>query len=725
LPADLTVPCFRYRTQVLVVLVSLLVFFLLYVSFVASSAYLVYWSITFPIPRLNFPHGNWVAAAAKLGAIGGSVVLFLFPLKGLFKQHQADPSLLVEVAEAEQPELFAFLRLLCDETGAPFPRRVFVSPEVNAEVFYHSSLLSLIRPTRKNLIIGLGLVNVVNLSEFKAVLAHEFGHFSQKGMKLGAYVYTSNLVIADMVYARDWFDDLLVRLRGSDPWLAIFVGCISAVVEVLRKILEILFRAINLCDLALSRQMEFQADLVAVSVTGSDAPIHCLARCDFAKEALDQAAADLSAAAAHQLYSRDLFYHQNHAAEYLRRVRKAPHLGEPPPLAAQPGPEPYVFQPEDDGASGMWATHPSNFDREQNAKRRYFRSAIDDRSPWLLFHDAAAVRRKVTRRFYRVALKLGKGLPLGDPEPVQAFIDDEHAETTYDPRYHGVYDGRILEPGEVEALVQEAAEEPWEPGRLLRDQTRLYDEQLREWMEAHQRRQREYARLARLDQVKDFDFRGRCHRPGDAKRLLKQVEAELEEDRQSLVSLDRKVFLVHYQMGRQLDGGRPAQELVARYKFHREVRTIVRHLSEQLTYVESADQFLAGRPELTPEQFDRVLGVLQRAHDVLSDGLSKAYHLRLPALRNVQAGEPLKPLLLVRRLIYPPGTGDGTLNGKWVSVFMEQLEEVRDRAQRIHFKSLGGMLALQEQIRARWRAEVAAAPEDLPAEPQEGWPTRP
>ena len=40
----------------------------------------------------------------------------------------------VEVTEAEQPYLFAFIRQLCQDTGAPFPHRVFLSPDVNAAV---------------------------------------------------------------------------------------------------------------------------------------------------------------------------------------------------------------------------------------------------------------------------------------------------------------------------------------------------------------------------------------------------------------------------------------------------------------------------------------------------------------------------------------------------------------------------------------------------------------
>ena len=189
--------------------------------------------------------------------------VFLFLLKGLFKGRHVDTARYLPVSEPDHPALFAFLRQLCGDTGAPFPRQVFVDAEVNAAVFYDSSLLSLVLPVRKNLLIGLGLVNVLDLSEFKAVLAHEFGHFSQSSMKVGSYVYTANRVIADMVYGRDAWDNLLRDWQNGFPPGHLRLGP-RGVVWVLRKGLAGIFRVLNFANLALSRQMEFNADLVAV-----------------------------------------------------------------------------------------------------------------------------------------------------------------------------------------------------------------------------------------------------------------------------------------------------------------------------------------------------------------------------------------------------------------------------------------------------------------------------
>jgi Zn-dependent protease with chaperone function len=199
-PADFTQPTPKYRREVTVVLTSLVLSFLFYLFLVIGSAWLCYWLITasWPPPPPRGQRGGDPTVIFRVVGIICLPLLFLYLLKGLFKVSRPDPSLQIEITEAEQPELFAFIRQICHDTGAPPPSRVYVSPEVNAAVFYQSSVLSLVMPTPKNLLIGLGLVNVLNLSEFKAVLAHEFGHFSQKSMKVSAYVYIANKVFADI-----------------------------------------------------------------------------------------------------------------------------------------------------------------------------------------------------------------------------------------------------------------------------------------------------------------------------------------------------------------------------------------------------------------------------------------------------------------------------------------------------------------------------------------------
>jgi len=114
-----------------------------------------------------------------LGVIGMGVMVFVFLIKFIFKRNIVDRSHLIEIKKADEPRLFALLQEIVDETHTQFPKKVYLSSSVNAGVFYNSSFWSMFFTVRKNLEIGLGLVNGVSEAELKAILAHEFGHFSQ------------------------------------------------------------------------------------------------------------------------------------------------------------------------------------------------------------------------------------------------------------------------------------------------------------------------------------------------------------------------------------------------------------------------------------------------------------------------------------------------------------------------------------------------------------------
>ncbi|WP_121809363.1 M48 family metallopeptidase [Mucilaginibacter kameinonensis] len=208
------------------------------------------------------------------------VLLVYFVIKFLFKRSRTDYSGMIEINAGDQPELFRFINQVTAEAQAPSPKRIFVSPEVNAGVFYTSSFWSMFFPVRKNLNIGLGLVNSVNISEFKAVMAHEFGHFSQRSMKFGSYIYNLNKVIYNMLYDNEGYGKLLnqwARIYNMFRMMAMLnIQIIRGIQFVLRKVYGVL----NKTYLGLSREMEFHADAVAAYVSGSNQVLTSLKRID-------------------------------------------------------------------------------------------------------------------------------------------------------------------------------------------------------------------------------------------------------------------------------------------------------------------------------------------------------------------------------------------------------------------------------------------------------------
>jgi hypothetical protein len=375
-------------------------------------------------------------------------------------------------------------------------------------------------------------------------------------------------------------------------------------------------------------------------------------------------------------------------------------------LPENPTEKSQVFQPGDDGVPPMWASHPSNYDREQNAKRVYIRVPLDERPAWVLFSNADVVREKVTKHFYQVVKQLKEFEPLA-PERVQAFIDDEHAETTYPESYHGMYDSRYVLPGNLAELIQTAPAQFADPASLTASYAGLYTDEVKKRMEGYQEHCREEHLLSGLVsgslsvRGKDFPFREGRYRAADAPRLLKKVEADLKADREWLNAVDRQVFVQHYAMACRLEDS-SAPELESRYRFHLAAQDILSQLIGYQDYIQEVMRRVAGQRQIPQELFQQTLAALRKARDTFQQKLEEADKLTLPALKHMTAGAPLGEFLLEEPLVRPLKASTNSLNGQWVGKLMEQLNGVIVKTRRIHFKSLGGILSLQEKIAEQW-----------------------
>ena len=428
----LTAPTSAYKRHAWLAMLGLGIFVALYVALSGWFVWTAY--------RL-------LAGAAKGGdteltaILGGCCAAFLavFMLKALFfvkHRYEIDD---IEVTAEQQPELFAFLNRLADEAKAPRAHRVFLSPRVNAAVFYDLSILNLILPSKKNLEIGLGLVNVLSLGEFKAVLAHEFGHFAQRSMAVGRWVYIAQQIAGHIISSRDALDSFLRKLSRFDLRIAWIGWLLSLIVWSIRSVMETLFRLVILAQRALSREMEFQADLVAVSLTGSDALIHALHRLQAADDAWERAI-NFAAGEAHEHKPvSDVFAVQQRVIEHLRRIFGKPDYGLPPALPEQDLERHRVFKMQLAQAPRMWATHPSNVDREANAKRTYIHADIHASSAWDLFADAVELRERMSRHIFKAVED--------EPAPLDESLkklDAQYERAFLLPEYRGVYLGRSV-----------------------------------------------------------------------------------------------------------------------------------------------------------------------------------------------------------------------------------------------------------------------------------------
>ncbi|MEM9188069.1 MAG: M48 family metallopeptidase [Myxococcota bacterium] len=686
-PPNLTAPSGAYMLRIVAVMLSLLLFAGLYVSLVAGSAWLTYFIVVSGPLEVRYGFVVWI------GGIVASVMLFAFLLKGIFKRRRMDRSAMVEIRAEDEPVLFEFIDQLCRDTHAPRPKRVYLTHEVNAAVFYDSSFLSMFLPVRKNLLIGLGLVNVLTLDELKAVLAHEFGHFSQSTMRLGSYVYVASSVMDDMIFGRDAWDEVLEQWKRTDIRLAVFGWILSGVVWALRGALKFVFLGIHLVNASLTRQMEFNADNVAVSVTGSDSLVHGLSRLVFADQCLHAGFGELAHAADHGHYTDNVFVHQASSGSYLRKRRRDPTLGVPPPLPSDPSATTQVFDgTEGNEAPNMWASHPPNHEREENAKQFYIRSVIDARPAWSLCRDPEAIQRTVTARLYETGV-LKRGEQTSARE-VQAFIDTEHAATEVGERWRSYYDDRVLSGEGLRPHLAEELDFEADPREEIE---RLLGSELDPHVESWRATNEEIQAVVGAAQsgASAFRFRGESRKRDDLEVVLETLNQERRSQKEDWLERDIAMLRAHRVLAQEVCPERE-EALLDAYRLGASVEEVGERMQRGRMKVEEAINARAGR-ELSDDEFRQLIVDLVDGWSEIEQALEVADLTELPALPNLDEYDSVGAFLLAEDFVTRPSVATGILPDT-LPKFFAQVGEVLDKQHRLSQKAVVYIARQQEQI---------------------------
>lgn len=146
---------------------------------------------------------------------------------------------------AEQPALFREIESVAAATGQAMPAEVYLEGDVNAWVAQRGGIMGV--GSRRVMGIGLGLMRVLSVDEFRGVLAHEFGHYHGGDTKLGPWVYKTRSAIGRTIVSLGggalqkpfvWYGNMFLRITH-----------------------------------AVSRRQEYTADRLAASVVGAKAMI--------------------------------------------------------------------------------------------------------------------------------------------------------------------------------------------------------------------------------------------------------------------------------------------------------------------------------------------------------------------------------------------------------------------------------------------------------------------
>ena len=409
--------------KVLARIAAFLVYYLLLIAlggiiFIVAFFFTKY-MIIYVFPEIGSGRLLILLLLAILGVWALAGMFGLYLIKPLFSFSKNVKAERVEITQEDCPELFSMIYDLADSVKCKRPKHVYLTTAVNACVFYDTSFWSIFFPVRKNLEIGLGLFDGTSTEEVKAILAHEFGHFSQNSMKVGSTVYVTNSVLYNLIYEEDWWDRLLDKWERSDTSIFRWFGHITrALTNGIKKLNFRMYRFVQKAYLKLSRQMEFDADNISCSIVGKEAFISAMCKIDILSDE-DSEYRDFVNALLNENKLVGNYFTGRRVADSLNPDKSIPELKFDVPMTA---PLNNVKSPSRVEVKNVWASHPSLKDRLANAEASGFSSKNTTPIPsWSLVSDD--IQKKVSDKLFSLIQQ--------DPEhPITIVDDSEFASWT-------------------------------------------------------------------------------------------------------------------------------------------------------------------------------------------------------------------------------------------------------------------------------------------------------
>ena len=565
-PLAFTEPSDSFKKEVRRVLGSVVMFFIVYLVMFLLSIGLVVACFYGGIAIIT-GMASLYGIIAGLGLMGVGLMVFIFLVKFMFAVSRYDRSGIIEIKEAQHPRLFAFIRQLALDTQTPFPKKIYLSPDVNACVFYDSGFWSMFLPVRKNLQIGLGLVNSLNLSEFKAVMAHEFGHFSQRSMKLGSFVYNVNKIIYNLLFENNSYSKFLNSWAQAGNIFAFFASITARIANGIQAVLRRMYAFINKNYMRLSREMEFHADAVAASVSGSQNLVSALRRVELSGSGYNIALQKCDDLFRQKKISNNIYPNQTSVVLKIAAEHKLPLVDNLPVVSNE-------FLRSGNlsriNYKDQWASHPTMEDREQQLEQLSVRAERVETSAWHLFDHAEQLQQLLTEKIYS-GLDLPPDVIRVEAREFQDKLEQDIKYFSYPDIYKGFYDNRRItvqtpddwnSENEIDSL--EEIFSPYNISLPKKIQSITADLEIVKGI------------AEKRIQVKTFDFDGKKYAAADAELVIKELGEELSALQQSMDEADKKAtrfFLLKAKQHQQHEQLR--KKYIDYFKWHSEADALL------------------------------------------------------------------------------------------------------------------------------------------------------
>ena len=477
----------------------------------------------------------FITIALGIGLASLGILVLFFLLKFIFKSHKVDRSHLTEIKQADEPKLYKMIDDIVNEVGTNFPKKVYLSTDVNAAVFYDSSFWSMFFPIKKNLQIGLGLVNTVTQSELKAILSHEFGHFSQKTMKVGSYVHNVNQVIFNLLFDNESYDNLMQKWANASGYFSIFVIIAIKIIDGIKWILKQIYGVVNKSYMALSREMEFHADEIAANITGYEPLKNSLLRLSLADHSYNNVLSFYERKITENQKSENIFKDHLFVTNFLARDSEIKIKNNLPQISVN---DLNKFNKSKLIVKDQWASHPSTEDRIAMLEKTGLSSTnLNNEHANLLFTDIEKTQIEITEKIFKDVIYSGECSALTF-EIFQSNFKEDFLKNTFSKVYNGYYDNKNPLFFDIDKIEQSSIY-----NIELED---LFSESKVDEVYTAISLQSDIESIKQISDntydVKTFDYDGIKYSKKDCKGLVSKLEKEIKLMNEKIKSNDIEIF---------------------------------------------------------------------------------------------------------------------------------------------------------------------------------------
>jgi Zn-dependent protease with chaperone function len=197
--------------------------------------------------RLEDVRSSCLSICLSFAVSAGVIAFAIFPRRDRFVAPGP------QLDRNEQLELFQVIEDVARTAGEPMPAAIYLIPELNAYVSERGGFLGF--GTRRIMGLGLPLLQSLNVEELRAIVAHEFGHYSAGDTRFSCWIYTARAAI----------------IRS--------VAMLHSVNSVARLPFQWYAQLFLKLTLRVARRQEFAADALAARIVGVTAMSSALRAC--------------------------------------------------------------------------------------------------------------------------------------------------------------------------------------------------------------------------------------------------------------------------------------------------------------------------------------------------------------------------------------------------------------------------------------------------------------